>query len=159
MKQSKILSIILFIFLGLLLTHPAYSGDKIQEKGPLHYLVTFEGKDKILGALNDPVKMIQTPILQALNKKKGISINKGSMLKTDKCIHELLTTTAHLSKISTGNKIVKIEIEINSDSRRSSMFASKKKQTLEYTELEITFFYNNKSVEPTVISCSGHRYY
>ena len=80
-------------------------------------------------------------------------------MKTYMCVSDLLHTTAILSKASTGNKVVKAMVEIDSESRKVSMYTRWESRNLEETKLIFTLYYDNENVAPTEFVCSGYKYY
>lgn len=160
MRHPNLSIITLFMIIVFLVTPVCFSAEKTPEiKAQLSDKLVISGLDNIIQALNDPEKMINDKLIKSLNEKKGYAINKGSMMKTERCVGEILKSTDHLSKISTGNRVTKMEVEVYSDSKRSSMFNSSKNRTLEYTVLVITFYYDRPGVKPVKMKFEGNKYY
>lgn len=136
------------------------SNEQIPEadRAKVHQTIELYGDD-ITKALNSPNEMIVEPLLTAVEKKNAIELNRASMMKTNLCISSLMLTAVHLSKISTGNKVIKTKIEIDSESRKISMYTRWEKRNLEDTVLKFTLFYDNDNVSPTEFACSGQEYY
>ena len=122
-------------------------------------MLTFELQDGITKAFSEPIEMIREKILTSIEQKNGIQIERSSMVRVDKCLGDLLTSTPHLAKISTGNTIIRVKIELVAGTSQKSVWTQWKTRKLESPELKMTLFYENKTVEPTEISCSGHKYH
>ncbi len=129
-----------------------------KERAKIHHVLELYGDD-IEKAFNSPDTLIVEPLLSQVDKANGVKINRKSMMKTKLCISHLLQKSSHLSKVSTGNKVVKAKIEIESDSRKVSMYTRWENRNLDYTTLTFTLFYDNDNVKPTEFICEGHGYY
>lgn len=130
---------------------------KTREKA--HYVLTIEFQDGIEKAFSEPIEMIREKLLTSIEQKNGIQIERSSMVRVDKCLRDLLTSIPHLAKISTGNTIIRAKIELDAGTSQKSVWTKWKTRKLESPELKMTLFYKNKTVEPTEITCSGHKYH
>lgn len=128
------------------------------EREKVHQTMELYGNN-ISKALNAPNEMIVEPLLSAVEKRNTIELNRNSMMKTHLCIADLMHSAPHLAKISTGNNVIKAKVEIDSGSRKTSMYTRWEKRNLEDTVLKFTLFYDSDDVSPTEFICSGHGYY
>ncbi len=167
--QKKIMISLIYCFLFCLIAFNVSFGDeKKTDKGwknlskaqraKINSVLELYGDD-IEKALNSPDTLIVEPLLSQVDKANGVKINRKSMMKTKLCISHLMQKSSHLSKVSTGNKVVRAKIKIESDSRKVSMYTRWENRNLEYTTLTFTLFYDNASVKPTEFACEGHGYY
>jgi len=130
---------------------------KTREK--VHYVLTIDLKDGIEKTLSEPIEIIREKLLTNIERKNGIRIERSSMVRTDKCLYDLLTSIPHLVKISAGNRIIRAKIELNATTSKKSVWTKWQTRKLEYPELKMILFYTNKAVEPSEISCSGNKYH
>lgn len=125
----------------------------------IHYVLTIELQDGIETAFSEPIENIREKILKGIEQQNGIRIERSSMLRVDKCLQTLLTSIPHLAKISTGNRVIRAQIELIAGTSQKSVWTARKTRKLESPELNMTLIYNNEAVEPTKFSCSGHKYH
>lgn len=156
--------VIAFLILGIM--NPGSSlGEEKQQKldkktrETVHYVLTIELQDGIAKAFSDPIEKIREKLLTSVEQKNGIKIERSSMVRVDKCLRALLTSIPHLAKISTGNTIIRAQIELDAETSQKSVWTKWKARKLESPELKMTLFYENKIVEPTEFTCSGHKYH
>ncbi|MFC1826096.1 hypothetical protein ACFLYZ_01730, partial [Thermodesulfobacteriota bacterium] len=87
--------------------------------------------DGIAKAFSEPIEMIREKILTSIEQKNGIQIERSSMVRVDKCLRDLLTSTPHLAKISTGNTIIRVKIELVAGTSQKSVWTQWKTRKLE----------------------------
>lgn len=127
-------------------------------RAKIHYVLTINLSDGIEKTLSEPIKIVREKLLTSIEQENGIKIERSSMVRTDKCLRDLLTSIPHLAKISTGNKIIRAKIELNAATSTKSIWTRWRARKLERPELKMTLFYDSKAIEPTEIICSGNKY-
>jgi ferric iron reductase protein FhuF len=128
-------------------------------RAKVHYVLNIDLKDNLAKMFSEPIKNLQEKILTDIERDNSIKIERSSMVKTDKCLGDLLTSISHLVKVSTGNNIIRARIELTSETSTKSVWTRWHERKLESPELKMTLFYNSKDVEPTEIICAGYKYY
>ena len=128
-------------------------------RAKIHKVLTIDLNDGIEKSLSEPIEVIREKLLTNIERENGIEIERSSMVKTDKCLYDLLASIPHLSKVSAGNKIIQAKIELNSETSKKSVWTRWRTRKLESPELKMTLFYDNKAIEPTEIICSGYKYH
>jgi len=131
--------------------------EKDREK--IHYILTLTQPAEIAKTFNSPEKLIVERMLSEVEKKNRIKLKRQSMMRTDRCVADLIQRAAHIVKVSTGYSVTKAVIELTSDSRKVSMYTHWENRNLEDTELKITLYYSDDAVEPTEFICAGQQYY
>lgn len=91
-------------------------------RAKIHYVLTINLSDGIEKTLAKPIKNVQEKLLTSIEQENGIKIERSSMVRTDKCLRDLLTRIPHLAKISTGNKIIQAKIELNAATSTKSIW-------------------------------------
>lgn len=130
-----------------------------EERAKVNYLMTLETENDINTLLSQPVEGLAEKILKNIEEAQDIEIRRSSMVKTDKCLHELLTSLAHLTKISSGNKIERVVIKLTGTTSRASIWDSWEIRKLEAPMLAMTLYYDDPTVAPSEISCQGYQYH
>jgi len=156
--------VVTFLILGIMNPGLSLGEEKQQKVDPktrekVHYVLTIELQDGIEKAFSEPIEKIREKILTSVEQKNGIKIDRSSMVRVDKCLRTLLTSTPHLAKISTGNTIIRAQIALDAETSQKSVWTKWKTRKLETPELKMTLFYENQTVEPTEFICSGHKYH
>ena len=152
------------LILGIMYPKMSWGEEKLKQsdkksRQKVHYVLSIDLKDGIEKALSEPIEIIREKLLTNIEQENGIQIERSSMVRTDKCLADLLTSIPHLAKISAGHRIIRAKIELNAETSQKSVWTKWKTRKLEHPELKITFFYANKTVEPSEISCSGYKYH
>lgn len=143
MKKCKPSLFLLVTVLSVSIASVSVASDlSTQERTKVKAEISFE-KDAIINAFVDPIKYIQTPMLTSVEKQNEIKIADASTLDLKKWINSVLNSPEHLSKVSLGYKLVKLNCAIDSGSATLSMLSGWKNRRLENPEITITFLYDN----------------
>ena len=152
--------------LAYCLTMPGYgSGEEPQatvnkkERAKINYVLKLETEKEIRTLLSQPVEMLTEKILKDIEKEKNIEIKRSSMVKSDKCLSELLTGIANLTKISCGHKIERVVIKLTATTSRASIWDSWEKRKLEIPSLTLSLYYDDSDVAASEITCQGYKYH
>ena len=102
------------------------------------------------------IKTIIEPLVLPIEKKNNIIITSREMLAnvTSVAIQKLLTSPDHLIKISTGSKVTRAKIALESGSNTFSAWPKWEKRKLQAPIITVTIYYDN-GVKPTVIISKG----
>jgi hypothetical protein len=130
-----------------------------EDRAQVNYLMTLETENEINAFLSRPVEVLAEEMLKNIEVKQEITIARSSMLKTDKCLHELLSGIPNLTKISSGNKIERVVIKLTGNTSRASIWDEWSARKLEMPTLTMTLYYDDPSLEPSEISCQGYQYH
>jgi hypothetical protein len=163
MPKTITKSIIFFMILGMVYPGLTFSEEKKQKldkktRAKIHYVLTIAQQDNMEKIMAAPIKILREKLLTAIERDHDITIDRTSMVRTDKCLGDLLTSTPHLVKVSTGNKIIRARIELNADTSTKSVWTGWHSRKLEHPELKMTLFYDRKDVDSSDIVCSGYKY-
>lgn len=130
-----------------------------KERARINYVLKIEKQKEIRTFLSQPAEKLSEKILKDIEKDKQIEIKRSSMIKSDKCLHELLAGIAHLAKISSGLTIERVVVKLVGTTSRASIWDPWEVRKLETPELTVTVYYNNPDVAPSEIVCLGHKYH
>ena len=164
MSKHTVTFVLCITMIGMI--YPAqFFGEEKQQKldkkarAKVHQVLTIDLDDGIEKALSEPIEIIREDILTSVEQNNGITIDRASMIRMDKCLHDLLSSIPHLAKISAGNKIIRASIELNATTSQKSVWSKWASRKLEHPEVKMTLFYDNKAVDPTKIVCFGDKYH
>ncbi len=129
------------------------------ERAKVDHVLVLDAQTEIEKMLSHPVEMLEEKLLTAIETRQDIAIKRSSMVKTELCLHELLFDVANLAKVSTGHAVDRVEVQLKSITTRASIWSDWRSRKLEAPELTITLYYNDKTIEPSRLSCSGHKYH
>ncbi len=130
-----------------------------EERAHINYVLTLETEKEIRTFLSQPVALLTEKILKDIEKEKEIQLVRSSMVKTDACLHELLTGIANLTKMSCGHKISQVNIKLTASTSRATIWTSWEVRKLETPALTLTLYYDDPDVAPSEITCMGHKYH
>jgi hypothetical protein len=130
-----------------------------KERAKINYVLKLETEKEIRTLLSQPVALLTEKILKDIEKEKQIEIKRSSMVKTDRCLTELLTGIPNQTKISCGHKIVRVVIKLTATTSRASIWNSWEIRKLETPALTLTLFYDDPDVAPSEITCQGYKYH
>ena len=164
MLKNIIRFVVCILILGMIYPSIFFGEEKWKKldkktRATVHYVMTIDLNDGLEEAFSEPIKILREKILTDIEQTNGITIERTSMIRTDKCLFDLLTSIPHLAKISAGNTIIRAEIELNAPTSQKSVWTTWQHRKLEHPELKMTLFYKNKAVKPTEIVCSGYQYH
>lgn len=123
------------------------------------YVLTIDAAEGLEDMLSQPIQKVQEKLLEAVEKKNDIEIDRTSMVRTEWCLRDLFMSIPHLAKLSVGNTIARVAVELNAGTSQKSVWTGGRSRKLEAPELKMKLFYANPSVEPTEIVCSGYKYH
>lgn len=151
------------MILGMVYPGLTFSEEKKQKldkktRAKIHYVLTVAQQDNMEKMMAAPINILREKILTAIERNQDITIDRTSMVRTDKCLGDLLTSIPHLVKMSTGNKIIRARIELNAETSTKSVWTEWRSRKLEHPELKMTLFYDRQDVDPSEIACSGNKY-
>ncbi|MFP4445233.1 MAG: hypothetical protein ACLFPD_03190 [Desulfosudaceae bacterium] len=145
------------------LTCPAEEKEKQplnrEQRATIDYVLVLEAGEELDSLMSNPGTDLEEKVLQEIEKRQDITIKRSSMVKTEKCLLELLSGVANLAKVSNGKKIVRLKFSLECDTTRATIWSSWRHRKLEAPSLALTVYYDDGTCAPSEIVCQGHQYH
>ncbi|MFW5988721.1 MAG: hypothetical protein ACOCPQ_00670 [Desulfosudaceae bacterium] len=130
-----------------------------EQRESIDYNLVVEAGEKLDALLSQPTERLEEKVLQDIEKEHDITIKRSSMVRTEKCLSELLAGIPNMSKIALGKKIIRLKVNLTCDTSRATIWSPWRHRKLEAPVLTLTFYYEDGTSSPSEIVCQGHAYH
>jgi hypothetical protein len=132
------------------------SGLSLEERAKVNGIIEFNTTSDVIDAFSSPTKKIIEPLIKPIELKNSIDVTGKNMLSTitKNAITKLMRSSNHLIKISTGSKIIKANVVIDSGSSTFSAWSNWSKRKLQAPQITVTVYYSN-GAKPSVSTAKG----
>lgn len=143
--------------LSMIYTLNVHASDlSLEERAKINGSIEFQTTKDVMRAFCSPAKEIIVPLVKPIEKKNKIDITGKDMLAsiTENAISKLLRSTEHLMKISSGSKISRAKVSIDSNSNTFSAWSQWLKRKLQAPRITVSVYYDN-GAKPSICTVKG----
>ncbi len=132
---------------------------KREQRESINYDLVVDAGEKLEALLSQPVEGLEDKVLRDIEKEHDITIKRSSMIRTEKCLNELLAGIPNMSKVALGKKIIRLKVNLTCDTSRATIWSPWRHRKLEAPVFTLTVYYDDGTSSPSEIVCQGHAYH